>query len=181
MPERHHRRNDDKRMEKKTRGATLIEVVVAVLLSAVMVSAIFSVALTAKSESKMTEESNTASQAVRQLSAQLHLYVTGYYNYISGFNPTMNEIPGPSCPDCALGSGNQNTWAWNSVTMPTWGVGVSDSCGGYVLAQCTHSLQHYLPQWFESAPYDARISYTVTVPNVSEGPQVNITTTWNNP
>lgn len=191
--------------ETPNRGATLIEILVAVLLSAVMVASVFSVALTAKGESAITEERNAANQAVRQLSAQLHLYVTSYYSYSSGFlpPPQMPEIPGPSCPTCSLMSGNASQWTWGAVTMPGWTSGVSDSCGGncsqyngcssggggggcYVLdagssgAEC-HYLRNYLPPWFEAPPYCARASYTVAAPVSSEGPQVNIVVNWQTP
>lgn len=164
-------------------GSTLIEVVVAVLLAAVMVSAIFSVALTAKSESKITEENIAANQAVRQLSAQLHLYVTSYYDYGSNsFIANMPEIPGPSCPTCLTGSGTWRQWSWSLVTMPTWATPVQDNpFGGYVLASGTHNLQHYLAQWFESPPYNARISYTVLPPISSEGPKVSFQIVWQTP
>jgi type II secretory pathway pseudopilin PulG len=148
------------------RGNTLIEVVISVLLCAIMVAAVFSVALTAKGEGHMTEQHNIASQAVRQLSGQLKAYVTGYYSYTNGFNSSMSEIQGPS-----------GSWTWASVTLPGQPGPVGDSCSGcYALSVGTHKLSNYLP-----ASLNGTITYTVAPVNSNSGPQVSIVVNWQNP
>jgi type II secretory pathway pseudopilin PulG len=179
------------------RGSTLIEVLAAVLLTAVMTSAVFSVALGAKGESKITEEHNSASQCLTQLTNQLHSFVTGYWSYATNnFNANMPEICGPLSNGCVYGSGLPSQWTWASA-------GVSDSCSGcsypYVLAVGTHNLTvgsngltglgtpFCMPPWMWQPPYNASLSYTVaplsfdTSGNQIGGPGVTVTINWSNP
>ncbi len=175
-------------------GSTLIEVLAAVLLAAVMTSAVFSVALGAKGESKITEEHNAASQCMTQLTNELHSFVTGYWNYsTNSFNPTMPEICGPLSPaSCSTGSGSSTQWTWASS-------GVTDSCSGcYALVGGTHQLTvgsngltslgtpFCLPPWMWQPPYNATLSYLVAAPPISSGqqiggPQVTVSINWSNP
>lgn len=174
-------------------GATLIEVLAAVLLTAVMTSAVFSVALGAKGESKITEEHNSASQCLTQLTNELHSFVTGYWSYASGFNPNMPEICGPADPLCQPGTygGGGPQWTWSSS-------GVTDSCSGcYVLAPGKHILTlvngltslgtpFCMPPWMWQPPYNASLYYIVTAPPIVSGqqlggPGVQVTINWSNP
>ncbi len=179
----------------KETGSTLVEVLAAVLLAAVMTSAVFSVALGAKGESKITEEHNAASQCITQLTNELHSFVTGYWSYnMSSFNANgMPEICGPtSSPGCPTGSGNSTQWTWASS-------GVNDSCSGcYALQGGTHQLTvgsngltssgtpFCMPPWMWQPPYNATLSYVVTAPPISSGqqvggPQVTVSINWSNP
>ena len=174
-------------------GATLIEVLAAVLLAAVMTSAVFSVVLGSKGESKITEEHNSASQCLTQLTNELHSFVTGYWSYASdSFNPNMPEICGPLSSGCVYGSGTAPQWTWSSS-------GVTDSCSGcYALAPGTHNLTvgsdgltglgtpFCMPPWMWQPPYNASLSYTVTAPPIVSGqqvggPGVQVTINWSNP
>ncbi len=180
-----------------SKGSTLIEVLAAVLLAAVMTSAVFSVVLGAKGESKISEEHNSASQCLTQLTNQLHSFVTGYWSYATNnFNTNMPEICGPLSSGggaCVYGSGSSSQWTWASS-------GVSDSCNGcYALAQGTHNLTvgsngltglgtpFCMPPWMWQPPYNASLSYTVTAPpldgsgNQIGGPGVQVTINWSNP
>ena len=176
----------------KETGSTLIEVLAAVLLTAVMTSAVFSVALGAKGESKITEEHNSASQCITQLTNELHSFVTGYWSYgTNSFNPVMPEICGPESSGCVYGGGNYSQWTWASS-------GVTDSCSGcYALSTGVHTLTvqsngltgfnvpFCMTPWMWQPPYSANLSYTVTPPPISSGqqvggPGVSVTINWKN-
>ncbi len=183
----------------KETGATLIEVLASVLIAAVMTSAVFSVTLGAKVQSKITEEHNAASECVTQLTNELHSFVTGYWDYNTNtFNSNMTEICGPADSSCYPGTsgGNSSQWTWADL-------GVTDNCGSgcYVLATGTHVLSvgpngltalgqpFCLPPWMWQPPYNPSgnqlLSYTVSAPPIVSGqqvggPGVQVTVNWYN-
>lgn len=153
-------------------GYTLIEVVISMLLTAVMVSSVMSVALTAKRGEARNERKLVANQASRQLTASLKNYVTA--------DSATTTISGP-------GTGT-NKWGMTSAA----GSGqVKDDCGSgvscaanscYALQAGSHTLCGFLPSWFEAAPYSAKIIYFVSYPGgASSPPQVNLTVDWTEP
>lgn len=145
---------------------------VAMLLTSIMVTSVFSVALTVKTGGSKGERKIKAAAGARQIAAQLKNFVTG--------DPSNTVIPGPG--------GGSNSW---SMT----GNGITDACtcpsctaNCYALAAGSHSLTGVLPATFEAAPYNAKVMYFVsTTDTISDGtntrpiPSVSITTTWTDP
>jgi prepilin-type N-terminal cleavage/methylation domain-containing protein len=163
-------------------GYTLIEVVVAMLISCIMVTAMFSVALTSRQGSGKSDRHLIANQAARQVSSQLRAYVTGCNcDPSTGACSTVNN-------DCTMMTGPNTTragvatWYFNS---PGASPPVIDSQGDvWALKIGDHSLTGVLPSWFEGAPYNARVVYTVTVPASFGGrpqPQVYVHVDWTEP
>ncbi len=153
-------------------GYTLVEVMVAMLLTSIMVTSVFSVALTVKTVGGKGERKIKAVAGARQVASLLKNYVTGETGAVSTGAP---GIAGP----CA---GAVNNW---SMTCN----GITDACPGggsacYALAPGLHTLTGVLPATFEAPPYNARVSYVVTVTATVNGrpvPSVSITTTWTDP
>lgn len=150
-------------------GYTLVEVMVAMLITAIMVTSVFSVALTVKTGGNKGASKLRAGAMTRQVAAILKNYVTAELG-----NASTVTIPGP----CA---GAVNNW---SMTCN----GIIDTCpapGGndcYALAPGTHTLSG-VNTVFEATPWFAQTKYHVQV-NVVNGmpmPAVSITTTWIEP
>lgn len=152
-------------------GYTLVEVMVAMLLTSIMVTSVFSVALTVKTGGNKGESKIKAAAGARMVAALLKNYVTAEDGTAS-----TTLIPGP----CA---GAVNNW---SMTCN----GIVDACpsppGGsacYALAQGTHTLTGVMGD-FEAAPpvgKSARVSYFVDATTLVNGrpvPVVTITTNW---
>lgn len=142
-------------------GYTLVEVVIAMLLTAIMVTSVFSVSLTAKQGGGKGGRKLLASQGAKQIANQLRNFVTG---------DTSVSLANP--PGSAFGG-----WGLTGVG------GITDNCPGggtscWALQNGTHTLTGVLPAAFEAAPFNARVSYYVTNTNP---PSVTITTTWTEP
>lgn len=150
------------------------------LISCIMVTAMFGVALTSKQGTGKSDRHLIASQAARQVTSQLRAYVTGCgCNVASGVCSAVAN-------DCTMLTGPNTsrvgvaTWYFNSP-----GAGIFDSRGDvYALASGAHSISGLLPAWFEAAPYNARVVYTVSVIQTIGGrpvPQVDATVNWTEP
>ena len=165
MAARLRRLTKRRRAAQAATGYTLIEVAVGMLITAFMVTSVFSVALTGKSSGAINDRKLLGAAGVRQVSAKLRNYVTGDNIDAPGFN-----LPGP-------GNG-ADSWSMTSD-------GVVDSCGNcYALSSGLHTLTGVLPSWFEAAPYGARVSYTVDNTVLAGGrpvPSVVITAVWVDP
>lgn len=131
---------------------------VAMLLTSIMVTSVFSVALTVKTGGSKGERKIKAAAGARQVAAQLKNYVTG--------DATPGAISGPG-----VGPGG-----WS---MP------GDACGTcYALAAGSHTLTGVLPQTFEAPPFNAQVLYFISWTDTVNGrpvPSVSITTTWTDP
>ena len=148
-------------------GYTLVEVMVAMLLTSIMVTSVFSVALTVKAGGSKGESKIKAAAGARMVAALLKNYVTG--------DPASTVIPGPGA--------RPNSW---SMT----GNGITDACACtscaancYALAHGTHTLTGVMGA-FEGPPWNARVSYYVDAMTLVDGrpvPAVSITTTWTDP
>ncbi len=163
------------RAARNASGFTLVEVMVAMLLTSIMVTSVFSVALTAKTGGSKGEGKIKAGAGARQISALLKNYVTAETGTAS-----TTDIPGPC-------GGATNNW---SITCN----GIVDSCPGggsscYALAAGTHTLTGVMGD-FELDPSvnpagrNARVSYHVDWSQMVNGrpvPQVSITTNWTEP
>ncbi|MCM2303389.1 MAG: prepilin-type N-terminal cleavage/methylation domain-containing protein [Elusimicrobia bacterium] len=152
-------------------GYTLVEVMVAMLLTSIMVTSVFSVALTVKTGGSKGESKIKAAAGARMVAALLKNYVTAETGTAS-----TAVIPGPC-------GGAANNW---SITCN----GIVDACptppGGsacYALAQGTHTLTGVMGA-FEGPPWNARVTYFVDATTLVNGrpvPAVSITTTWTDP
>lgn len=156
-------------------GFTLVEVMVAMLLTSIMVTSVFSVALTAKTGGGKGESKIKAGAGARQVAALLKNYVTAETG-----NSSTTDIPGPC-------GGATNNW---SITCN----GIVDSCPGggsacYALAAGTHTLTGVMGDFENTAAMippgkSARVSYHVDWSQMVNGrpvPQVSITTNWVEP
>ncbi len=147
----------------------MVEVMVAMLLTSIMVTSVFSVALTVKTGGSKGERKIKAAAGARQIAAQLKNYVTG--------DPTNTTILGPG-----QGAGAAS-WSMDSGTVD------DTSCMNcYALTAGSHTLTGVLPASFEASPYNARVIYFIsTTDTITDGvntrpiPSVSITTTWNEP
>lgn len=159
-------------MKSREGGYTLAEVIISMLLVAMMVGAVYRLALTSMQSGNKIDRKVFANQAERHLSEQLRQYVTA--------DSTTNLIAGPN--------GGTGATAWymqGSASPQGGGVTVIDSLGAvYALASGTHNLHNYLPQWFEAAPYNATAQYVVT-PQAGLGNgtpvNINVTVIWTEP
>lgn len=150
-------------------GYTLVEVMVAMLLTSIMVTSVFSVALTVKTGGNKGEAKIKAAAGARMVAALLKNYVTAEDGTAS-----TTLIPGP----CA---GAPNNW---SISCN----GIVDACPGggsncYALAQGTHTLTGVMGDFEQPPPVgkSARVSYFVDATTLVNGrpvPVVTITTTW---
>jgi len=151
---------------KKRRGYTLVEIVVALLLSCVMISAVFTIALTAKQSTGVSERRQAAAQATQALLQNLKAYVADPNYVVSG----DSDILGP-CP-----AGNARaTWSLNCR-------GITDSRGSnaWALADGNHGVTGILPPWFVAAPYGATLNYSVSPGGFGgQQRQVSVTVSWN--
>lgn len=150
-------------------GYTLVEVMVAMLLTSIMVTSVFSVALTVKTGGNKGESKIKAAAGARMVAALLKNYVTAE----AGTASTV-LIPGPCL-------GAPNNW---SISCN----GIVDACPGggsncYALAQGTHTLTGVMGDFEQPPPVgkNARVSYFVDATTLVNGrpvPVVTITTNW---
>ena len=149
-------------------GYTLLEVVVSMLITAIVASSIFSMALSTKKSGTRGLRKLLAGQAARQVSETLK-------NYVSGDIATYASpiIAGPS-------QGAADAWTMTKGA-------VRDDCGTgsppqtcYALAVGSHTLDNYLPAWFEGPPFNARVKYFVADmdPSATFVPRVSVTVDW---
>jgi len=135
------------------------------LLTSIMVTSVFSVALTVKTGGTKGERKIKAAAGARQIAAVLKNYVTG--------DPTSTLILGPG-----TGAGAA------SWSMDSGGVNDLSCVNCYALTAGSHTLTGVLPASFEAAPFNARVIYFVSVTDTVNGrpvPSVSITTTWTDP
>ena len=139
------------------------------LLTSIMVTSVFSVALTVKTGGSKGERKIKAAAGARLVASQLKNFVTG---------DPLSTVAGLAGP--GLGA---NKWSMD-------GGGVNDtSCVDcYALLPGSHPLTGILPLAFEAAPYNAQVIYFVTATDtITDGvntrpiPSVSITTTWTDP
>lgn len=152
------------------------------LISCIMVTAMFGVALTSKQSSGKNDRRLLAAQAARQITSQLRGFVTG-----CGCNPSTG-----SCAACATSTlTGPNTANGGVATWYMNGGGVTDSLGNvYALTCGTHILTgtSIIPPNLQNAAFNASVQYTVTYPggcptsvNVNAAPQVAVSVNWTEP
>lgn len=180
---RRHRLPPIRPQGPSTLGYTLVEVVIAMLISSIMVTAMFGVALTSKQSSGKNDRRLLASQAARQITSQLRSYVTG-----CGCNPSTGDC---SACNTSLLSGPNTA---NGAGAASWymnGGGITDSRGNvYALACNNHVLTGagIIPPNLQDPIFNASVSYNVTYPggcptsvSATSAPKVDVTVNWTEP
>jgi prepilin-type N-terminal cleavage/methylation domain-containing protein len=180
---------------KRPAGFTLVEVIVAMLISCVMITAVMGVAITGvRSGGPKNMRRILADQAISQLSGQLKAYVTA-----CGCSPNTGVCPVAPCTTSGTGldgpnSSNVGVGTWYLSGAPGAEVGgvattIVDSQGAtkWALTTGVHTLSNVLPA-IEAAPYSGHISYTVTwaagvgaIPGPTDVPSVTFNATWTEP
>lgn len=162
------------------KGYTLVEVVIAMLLTSIMVSSVFSVALSAKQAGGKAERRLAAAQVTKQVTSMLKNYVTGDQNSVT---------PGLMGPNANNGT---NRWSIVDATVTPQicvcsGIpgGCVPSCAAspYALTPGTWTVSGILPSWLAAAPYNGTLKYYVGNETVSGDPvpQINVTVDWTEP
>ncbi len=172
----------------------------ALLVSAIIATAVMSVALTAKmngGQNGKTDRHEIAGEAVKNISSALRNFASGCCDVQKGCNPngygagnlwTCYPISGPNVNDPSY-----HGWTFNNYPLATGPVGDSGFAGRYALLNGTHILTNVLPSWFTAAPYNAQVSYTVNAaagvpytlpaafPATPVMPPVYVSVTWTEP
>ena len=183
-------RAKNRRRRAGSSGFSLVEVMVAMLISAVMVTAVMGVAVTSKQGSVKSSHRQMFDQSMAQMSAELKTYVTACGCskggacaggcYMGGATP----IQGPNL----LRAGGVASWYLNGSPAPGGGT-ITDSKGDvWALACGAHTLTGLVPS-MEAAPYSGNVSYTVTwpagscagTPGTSDVPTIQFAANWTEP
>ena len=167
------------------------------LVACVMVTAVFSVSLTTKRSGGKNDRSLIAAQAARQVSARLKNFVTGCdCNITTGICTAAScTLQGPTPVagvaswyfnyplggifDCFYGADPGAAYfAGCGAGTPTYALRVGVTGKGY------HVISGLLPAAFEAAPFNARVVYSVTTPQLigpRPVPQVTVDVRWTEP
>jgi len=189
------RAQDRRRRRTGNAGFSLVEVMVAMLIGAVMVTAVLGVSVTAKTGGAKAQHRQMFDQGIAQLSAELKQYVTacGCWKTGGGVTCTTPSVPATNCTT-VLGPNTNNagaaTWYLNGAAGAAGNI--SDSQGNvWALACGVHTIRGIVPT-LEAAPYNGAISYNVVgwpnaaaciggPPGVSDTPQIQFTASWTEP
>ena len=200
---RHQNRPTDPRgLRGPLAGYSLVEVVVAMLLSCIIITSVLSASLTSKTSGGLNDRRLLAAQAARQVSSRLKNFVTGCdCDIASGVCAAAGvgscTLPGPTP------RGGVASWYFNCpISVPLCsppvtdcyyagdpGAGYAAACGGgtdtYALRSGYHVISGLLRPDFAAAPLNARVVYRVdnTAPLVNGRPQpkVDVDVRWEEP
>jgi len=138
---------------RNDRGFTLIEVVIATMLMAVGVTAVFSVALTARYRMNRNLLKSRMSQEARRLSDDLKNFVTYDSTIVDGAPGSAWRLPDDQCSQWALSE------------------------------YCVHDVTGRLPGDLRKAPVSASLAYSVSVEPRGHGyvRKVDIQMRWTEP
>lgn len=175
-------------------GYSLVEVVVAMLISCIMVTAVMGVAVTSKQGSAKTMHRMLFNQGIAQLSAEVKQYVTG-----CGCIKSTGACPAPQCTTI-LGPNTNNagvaTWYLNGAPGPGATGRLIDSQGPvWALACGVHTITGVFPTApasaaLEAPPYNGTIQYTVSypiggctasAPSAVDVPRIDFAANWTEP
>lgn len=159
-------------------GYTIVEVVVAVLLTSIMVTSVFSVALTSKQGGGKSDRKLVAAQAAKTVTSQLRNFVTGCdCDPVSGACSAAScTVQGPT-PRTGVASWYLHDPANN----------VFDSMGDkWALTTGVHRITGtgVLPAWFLADPFNGYVEYTVDNSADVNGrpmPKVSLDVQWQEP
>lgn len=164
-------------------GFSLLEVLVAVLLTAIIVTGTFSGLLTTRKNAGRSDNRVLAAIAQRQLLETLQ-------NYQTASNLGSDATSGPG--------GGGNSWHLpGDACKPCSGPNCSPSCGSNACAAscyaldvaCAHTVTtQYMPARLQNPPLNGQMCYTVTDESGAGGgdltkfqPRVNVYILWNEP
>jgi prepilin-type N-terminal cleavage/methylation domain-containing protein len=171
------------------RGFTLIEIMVSMILTAIVVSAVFSIALSTRRAGTKADRRQLATHAEKSVAAALRAFVTG--------DSTATVIQGPN-------AANSNRWSIDVPNVqqdyvscsldPTTGaltIGARQATA-FALATGTHCLVCvaaagadggcFLPKELRVPPFNGYVSYTVSGAAATTGaPTVAISVQWREP
>lgn len=184
------RARDPRRGRAGSAGFSLVEVMVAMLIGAVMVTAVLGVSVTAKTGGAKSTRRQMADQGIAQLSAELKQYVTA-----CGCKKSSGDCSLPA-GGCTLVTGPNS----NNAGIATWylngaagAVGnISDSMGNVWALTCgAHTIRGVVPA-LEAAPYNGSITYTVagwpsaaactaSAPGPNDTPVITFSANWTEP
>lgn len=142
------------------RGFTLVETLIAVLLISVVVTSVFSLALTAKISSVKTERRASGMFYVRRTTEKLKAYVTA--DKTAAVAAAMGAPVDWKLPEDACNSG----------------LGTCSAANCWALEICTHDVTAMLPAALSGAPINAKLAYTVTSACDSCAKTVTFSYTW---
>ncbi len=179
-------------------GYTLVEVVVAALLASIIATAVMSVSLTSKMNGGQSGKSDRrllAGHAMKDVSSALRNFVTACCDINRDCILWTPGVPAPAYSCYPLTGPNRGGadggWTFNGYQLPSGTVSDPAFAGKYALLSGTHRLAHVLPAWFEAAPYNGYVQYTVTpgpsypsgapYPTTNQVPQVVVTANWTEP
>lgn len=151
-PRRTERRGGDPLTEAPAPGGgragfSLVEVMVAILLTAIIVTSVFAVAVTAQKSSGVFDRKVITNYAASQLLDRLRNYVTastsgaGTDRGPNGTGAQSWTLPGDSCTGCG---GSPNCYALDADEA------------------CLHDVTTMLPQTLRDPPYNMTMTYQVT-------------------
>lgn len=162
------------RRRRRSNGYTLVEVVIAMMLMAVMVSSVFSVVLSTKQSGGKSDRKLAASQASKEMTTMLKGFVS---------DPTARGLGEPI--DGPNTNNGVNEWALDDATQSPPITCAHGTLGPnhYALAAGTHTVTGVLPSWFAGPPYLGTMRYfvNVAVVNGQDVPQVAVQVDWTEP
>ncbi|MBI4056701.1 MAG: type II secretion system protein [Elusimicrobia bacterium] len=125
--------------ERTSRGYTLIEMVMALFITGIVVTAVFSVVLSARATTNKGGRREAAFFYTRQAMDRLKAYVTADPTAAGPGGVGVWTLPGDSCGGCtwALQTGDHDLTSW----LPPCGVGVPLCNGAPISAVLTYRVE----------------------------------------
>jgi Tfp pilus assembly protein PilV len=172
-------------------GYSLVEVIVAMLISCIMVTAVMGVAVTSKQGGAKAMHRMMFNQGIAQLSAEVKQYVTA-----CGCIKSTGVCPAPDCTQILGPNTNAAgvaTWYINGAAGATAsglaGTITDSQLNVWALSCGNHTITGVVPT-LEAAPYLGSITYNVTYPiggcngnppTATDVPTVTYTASWTEP
>ena len=166
---------------RSSKGFTLVEVAVAMLIMAMVSTGIFAVLLTARTNQVQSDQRQSAIIYAQKLRDQLKNYQADY-GQVADLNRVCQRMCGANCGTSACyarvtGDSGAGTCGGGSTIHAFYNTTTSFA------TNCWHRATGLLPTTFTSAPFSARMCYKSTPVTVSgrSVPQVDIRVEWREP
>ncbi len=168
-------------------GYSLVELVIAMLISCLMITAVMGVAVTARRGGVKGMHRLMFNQGISQLSAQVKQYVTacGCNPSTGACDPTGCAVPGNLGPHTA--NSGFATWYLTGGGLADAATAGGAGRGVYALMCGPHYVTGVVPS-LEGAPYNGYIQYDVSWPGgcptsigATDTPVVTFTAQWDEP
>lgn len=163
----------------RARGSTILEVMIALLITALVVTAVFPVMLSSRTNLNRASRRRQGTVYAQNMMDQLKSYV-GSVSLTSDFAllPNSGHFRGPGASpawqDACTGCSNPNPPGPSCYALE-----VSPAVG----PPCTHVLDSMLPAEFRNAPYNGELRYAVSP--ITEGShtlyKVDVQVQWDEP